>query len=133
MEPDGDAFWRVLWGRRSVRFYTDAPLPAGTLERLVEAACRAPSAHNAQPWRFVVLQDPKRRRRLVRAMARRWEREMRERGVDERVIRVEVRFSIQRFTTAPLLLMPCLTMEEMDRYPRRHQQRAEHTMALIHI
>jgi coenzyme F420-0:L-glutamate ligase/coenzyme F420-1:gamma-L-glutamate ligase len=130
MEPDADAFWRVLRGRRSVRFYTASPLPAGTLERLLEAAHAAPSAHNAQPWRFVVLQDPKRRRRLVRAMARRWEREMRERGVDERVIRVEVRFSIQRFTTAPLLLMPCLTMEEMDRYPRRHQQRAEHTMAV---
>lgn len=113
-----------------MRFYTSDPLPPETLHRLLEAATLAPSAHNAQPWRFVVLQDPEVRHRLVLAMARRWEREMRERGVDERVIQVEVRFSLERFTGAPLLLMACLTMEDMDRYPRRHQQRAEHTMAV---
>ncbi|MDR5709485.1 MAG: nitroreductase family protein [Armatimonadota bacterium] len=123
-------FWPVLWGRRSVRFYTPDRIPQEVIERLLLAATLAPSAHNTQPWRFVVLQDPRIRRRLVQAMARRWEREMRERGVDEKTIRVEVRFSLERFTKAPLLVMPCLTMEEMDRYPRRHQRRAEHTMAV---
>ncbi|MDR7417042.1 MAG: nitroreductase family protein [Armatimonadota bacterium] len=131
MKEGGEApFWSVLWGRRSVRFYTPDRLPPEVLHRLLEAATLAPSAHNAQPWRFVVLQDPEVRHRLVLAMARRWEREMRERGVDEKVIRVEIRFSLERFIAAPLLLMPCLTMEDMDRYPRRHQRRAEHTMAV---
>ncbi len=124
------SFWEVLRGRRSVRFYTDDRLPPDVVEQLLSAATWAPSAHNAQPWRFVVLQDPQVRRRLVLAMARRWAQEMRERGVDEKVIQVEVRFSVYRFTTAPLLVMPCLTMEDMDRYPRRHQRRAEHTMAV---
>ncbi|MCS7172578.1 MAG: nitroreductase family protein [Armatimonadetes bacterium] len=124
------SFWSVLSGRRSVRFYTPDRLPQGVVERLLLAAILAPSAHNAQPWRFVVLQDLRTRRRLVEAMARRWEREMRERGIDEKVIQVEVRFSLERFTAAPLLVMPCLTMEGMDVYPRPHQRRAEHTMAV---
>jgi nitroreductase len=31
---------------------TDAPIPTATLERAVELACRAPSLHNSQPWRW---------------------------------------------------------------------------------
>lgn len=41
--------------RRSVRTYTDAPIPPRLLERLVRAAMYAPSARNGRPWEFVVV------------------------------------------------------------------------------
>ena len=46
--------------RRSVREYrADAPVPPEVIERCLEAARLAPSACNAQPWRFVVVnQEP---------------------------------------------------------------------------
>jgi 5,6-dimethylbenzimidazole synthase len=54
----------LVW-RRDVRRFRADPLPAGTLERLFEIACLAPSVGLCQPWRFVVVDD-RRRREVVR-------------------------------------------------------------------
>jgi 5,6-dimethylbenzimidazole synthase len=54
----------LIW-RRDVRRFRPDPLPVGTLERLFETACLAPSVGLCQPWRFVVVDDP-RRRQVVR-------------------------------------------------------------------
>ena len=54
----------LLW-RRDVRRFRADPLPAGTLERLFEIASLAPSVGLCQPWRFIVVDDP-RRREVVR-------------------------------------------------------------------
>jgi len=50
----------LVW-RRDVRRFRADPLPAGTLERLIEIACLAPSVGLSQPWRFIVVEDPGRR------------------------------------------------------------------------
>ncbi|KQR72922.1 5,6-dimethylbenzimidazole synthase [Rhizobium sp. Leaf341] len=52
---------QLLTWRRDVRLFRSDPLPAGTVERLVEAACRAPSVGLSQPWRFVLVNDVTRR------------------------------------------------------------------------
>jgi 5,6-dimethylbenzimidazole synthase len=49
-----------VW-RRDVRRFRNDPLPAGTLERLIDIACLAPSVGLSQPWRFIVVDDPARR------------------------------------------------------------------------
>jgi 5,6-dimethylbenzimidazole synthase len=51
--------------RRDVRRFRSEPLPPGTLERLIEIACLAPSVGLSQPWRFVVVEDPKRRQAVL--------------------------------------------------------------------
>jgi 5,6-dimethylbenzimidazole synthase len=60
--PDFVAAFRdlVLWRRDVRRFRTD-PLPEGIAERLIGLACHAPSVGNAQPWRFVLVEEPARR------------------------------------------------------------------------
>jgi 5,6-dimethylbenzimidazole synthase len=50
----------LVW-RRDVRRFRADPLPTGTLERLFEIACLAPSVGLSQPWRFIVVDDPGRR------------------------------------------------------------------------
>ncbi|MBD3235806.1 MAG: nitroreductase [Candidatus Eisenbacteria bacterium] len=53
--------------RYSARSYQDRPVEAEKLERVLEAARLAPSARNDQEWRFIVVQDPEIRRRLMSA------------------------------------------------------------------
>ncbi|MBC7260127.1 MAG: nitroreductase family protein [Chloroflexi bacterium] len=49
-------FWEVILTRRSVRqFRQDKPLKEAQVEKLLEAAIRAPSAGNRQPWHFYVV------------------------------------------------------------------------------
>jgi nitroreductase len=49
--------FEVIKGRRSIRKYTDQPVPDEILAQLLEAAQWAPSASNQQRWRFVVVTD----------------------------------------------------------------------------
>jgi 5,6-dimethylbenzimidazole synthase len=52
---------RLLTWRRDVRrFRSDRP-PEGTLERLIDLACLAPSVGLSQPWRFIIVEDSARR------------------------------------------------------------------------
>lgn len=55
----------TLLGHRSVRTYTDAPVPDGTLELLVAAAQSASSSSNLQAWSVVAVTDPARKQRLA--------------------------------------------------------------------
>lgn len=43
------------------------PVPREKLEKILEAARLAPSAENIQPWYFVVVTDPERRRRIAKS------------------------------------------------------------------
>lgn len=52
-----DAFEAIM-ARRSIRAYQDRPLERAALTRLLEAAMAAPTACNAQPWEFVVVDTP---------------------------------------------------------------------------
>lgn len=52
------------WRRDVRRFHSD-PLPDGAIERYIGVACSSPSVGLSQPWRFVVVDDPGRRRRVI--------------------------------------------------------------------
>lgn len=50
--------------QRAVRHFTDQPVDDALIERMLMAATRAPSAHNVQPWRFIVVRDRDTKARL---------------------------------------------------------------------
>ena len=55
--------------RKSVRSYLDRAVEKEKLDRVLEAARMAPSANNRQEWRFVVVTDAEKRRRLAEEAA----------------------------------------------------------------
>ncbi len=57
----------IVRGRRSIRRFKPDPVPEEDLVEILEAATWAPSAGNAQPWRFIVVRDPGLKRGLVAA------------------------------------------------------------------
>ena len=56
--PSPESFETLLRWRRDVRRFQPDLLPAGLLERLLEAANLAPSVGNSQPWRIVRVETP---------------------------------------------------------------------------
>jgi len=52
------AFTATMQRRRTVRQFSDRPVPRPVLEACLEAAGTAPSGANLQPWHFVVVSDP---------------------------------------------------------------------------
>jgi len=53
--------------RRSIRSYKPTPIPNEHLKKILEAARLAPSGKNLQPWRFIIVRDPERKRMLAEA------------------------------------------------------------------
>ncbi|MEE2886167.1 MAG: nitroreductase family protein [Planctomycetota bacterium] len=68
-------FYEVLSRRRTVRMFSDTPVPREVIEWLVRSAGSAPSGANKQPWRFVCVQDPALKRE-IRVAAEREEHEL---------------------------------------------------------
>ncbi|CAL9613931.1 nitroreductase family protein [Streptomyces albus] len=63
-EDRARAFYEIMSRRRTVRDFDSRPIPESVLEWAVRTAATAPSGAHVQPWRFVVLTDPGRKRRL---------------------------------------------------------------------
>lgn len=57
--------WDAVTARRNVREFTDQPIAEADLDRILEAARRAPSAKNMQIWDFVVVTDRAQLRELA--------------------------------------------------------------------
>lgn len=120
----------IIQGRRSIRRYTDRPVPREALARILELAAWAPSAHNRQPWRFAVVLAAEERRKLAAQMGERLRADLAADGVPQGVIDADVERSYSRIAGAPALILVCLSMVDMDRYPDTRRARAEHTMTV---
>ncbi len=128
--PSADAFHRLMRSRRSIRTYRPDAIPSDVLERLFTSAAAAPSAHNRQPWRYVVIDEAQARQALARAMGERLADDRRRDGDAEDAIARDVARSFARITGAPVLILVCLTLEHADAYPDAARSRAEFLMAV---
>lgn len=54
----------AIFTRRSIRDYLDKSVEKETLERLLRAGMQAPSAHNRQPWEFLIITNPSLKKQL---------------------------------------------------------------------
>src|SRR5689334_4266127 len=121
---------RWMRERRSIRRYRPEPLPDALIEQLIDAARFAPSAHNRQPWRFAVLQDRERKARLAQMMGERLRADRQADGDDDAAIAQDVARSHARLAEAPAVIVACLTLADMDRYPDARRASAERAMAV---
>ena len=120
----------IIRGRRSVRRYQERPVTHQHIMAIVDAAGWAPSPHGRQPWRFVVLTRAEPKQQLADAMGDEWRRQLAFDGQDAEIIELRRRKSHERITQAPVIIIPCLYMEEMDIYPDDDRNEAETIMAI---
>jgi len=119
--------------RRSIRAFTPEPVPRDLLDRLVTAACLAPAPHHSRPWRFVVIDTPEGKADLARGMGDQWRADLGGDGIGAARIDELVEASRVKLTSAPALVLGCLTWDGLDRYPDDDRRRAEWGMALLSL
>lgn len=119
-----------LEGRRSIRRYRPDPLSPELIDRLLVAAAWAPSAHNRQPWRFAVITSRETKSQLAAAMGQRLRADLMADLTPPEIIEADVKRSYRRITNAPVCIMLCLSMLEMDAYPDEQRKRYEWVMAV---
>jgi coenzyme F420-0:L-glutamate ligase / coenzyme F420-1:gamma-L-glutamate ligase len=120
----------AVLGRRSVRRYLDLKVPEELVYRVLEAARWAPSPHGRQPWRFAVLRREESKMRLADAMGEEWRSNLEMDGQDVKVVEKRLAGSRRRLLYAPVLVLLCLYVEDLDTYPDAKRQQNETAMAV---
>lgn len=129
MSSSVDFLLETMVKRRSIRRYQPRPVARELVERLLEAAIWAPSAHNRQPWRFCVVDTVERKETLAQAMGARLRSDLERDGTPAELIEKDVARSYARITGAPVLIVLCLTMIDMDQYTDERRNLNEYLMA----
>lgn len=123
-------FFEVVYGRRSIRRYRPDPVPQPIIKKLLDTALWAPSAHNRQPWRFAVITTTQVKQDLAAAMGRQLRADLAKDGLPPATVEKDAAHSYQRITAAPVLILLCLSMTDMDTYPDDARQQNEWVMAV---
>jgi coenzyme F420-0:L-glutamate ligase/coenzyme F420-1:gamma-L-glutamate ligase len=118
----------ALKQRRSIRKYQNKAVPKETILKVLIAAGWAPSAHNSQPWRFIIVENPVIKRELAERMAKEWAIELIGDGytVDQKMQTERM----QRFANAPALVVACQTMDGLRKFPDEKRQKVERDLAI---
>ncbi len=97
--------------RRSIRKFTDQPIPDDVLQQILQAAIMAPSGKNRQPWRFVVVRGDQRAEmvRLMREAIARFQARSENTGSAEPTAAVMAQAPVTVFVFNPEGLHPWLT------------------------
>lgn len=126
MTSDLHAFLRT---RRSIRRFTDEPVPLSMINRMLETATYAPSAHDKQPWRFVVVTTEEARNKLARAVTDKFRLDMTSAGAPEKEIQDRIAQTIRRTKEAPVIIILCRDITAVNPQPDEFSCQAEIIMS----
>lgn len=104
--------FEVIHGQRAYRAFTEQPVDEETIEQVLQAAVRAPSAENAQPWLFVVVQEKARRQQLGELLHQAWTKGARDLVKDS--LSTEIFEDVDRGLTDTLAKAPVMIVVAVD-------------------
>ena len=107
--------WEAMNTQRAIRRWKPEPVPREVIVKVIEAATKAPSGSNSQPWGFVVVTDDAKREKIAAGL-RDWFAGMGDVFGDvdaiadatERRMRQGAKRLYDDFAAAPVLVIPCL-------------------------
>ena len=114
--------------RRSLRQLSDRPVPRALVDDVLALACVAPAPHHTRPWRYVIV-GTERRTALADAMGAAWRVDLERDGHAAPLIEKLLRKSTRQITSAPALILACLTHEGLRDWPDDRRARNEFAMA----
>lgn len=135
---NADDLHTFLRTRRSIRRFKPDPVADEVVSRVIATATYAPSAHNTQPWRFVVInktpsaksaQSADKRTRFALALTSAMRADMTAEGAPESAIESRVMRSIKRINEAPVLILLCRDVTAVREHKREDEIMAIQSVA----
>lgn len=107
-------FFEVVHTQRSIRRFKSDPVPDEAIWAMLDAAIRAPSGSNTQPWAFIVVREQAKREAIAQAVRERMGDPAEGRAEAQQMDPVRRRMRLasiefrENVTSAPVLIIPCL-------------------------
>ena len=105
--PTKQELHTFLRTRRSIRRFRPDTVPESVVEEVLATATFAPSAHNRQPWRFVVVAEQAVKARLGQAVTGKMRTDMQAEGASQADIEKRAANSLRRMDEAPVVIVLC--------------------------
>jgi len=107
----------ILKKRRSYKLsFASKDVEKKLIEECIELACWAPSAHNGQFWRYIILEKGILREKLIDKMNEKLRNDLLKDGINEKVIKEKVNKTRYTFIDAPFLILLCLDVKDLEKY-----------------
>ena len=117
-------FFNWMNKRRTIRDFSDRPIPQTVIEQLILTASTAPSGAHKQPWTFCVVSDPA-KKKLIREAAEKEERESYAGRMSEEWLKdlapIGTDWRKPFLETAPYLIIVFKRSYEIDQNNKKHQ------------
>ncbi|MFX0012944.1 MAG: coenzyme F420-0:L-glutamate ligase [Candidatus Hermodarchaeota archaeon] len=121
----------ILRSRRSYKFkFSDKKVHKNLIEESIELARWAPSAHNGQFWRYIIIEKGKSRENLIKNMNHKLKDDLQRDGKSEEFIRKKVEKTKTNFLDTPYLILLCLDDKDLERYPDKSRTNNEFIMGV---
>ena len=110
-------FFEVVHTQRSIRRYKPDPVPPDAIRKMIDAAIRAPSGSNSQPWIWLVVRDQAKREAIAAAVRRGFgeggveefrRNAQQEENTSRRRMGLTAADLFENLAAAPVLIVPCL-------------------------
>lgn len=119
-----------LRSRRSIRHFTQVSISNDIIQRILETATWAPSAHNQQPWRFIIVTTDEAKLQLAESIAAKFQKDMTKDRLSTAIIQARVQKTICRTMEAPTIIVLCLDRRKGKSQPDRVRRQAEFLMSV---
>lgn len=124
MEARSQAFYQWLNSRRTVRDFSDKPIPESTIENILLSASSAPSGAHKQPWTFCVVKSPEVKKQ-IRVAAEKEEKYSYENRMTEEWLKdlqpIGTDWQKPFLETAPYLIVIFKRSYELEKDNSKHQ------------
>jgi nitroreductase len=117
--PEGDiGLFEALYTQRAIRSFKHEPVPRDVISRIIEAATKAPSGGNSQPWAFVVVDEREKIVELAKLgreqFDRMFENAMRNYQPGDPPPLPRLKLMVEDFENIPVLVYPCVVKPERN-------------------
>lgn len=127
-------FKKILKGRRSYKFNFDSKkVDKNIIEECIEVARWAPSAHNGQHWRYIILYKGSLRERLINKMNEKLRFDLKKEGRSDSFIRRKINKTRKNFLEAPVLILLCLDSRDLEKYSDEERSQNEFILGVQSI
>ena len=110
--PGAIGLFEAIYSQRAIRSFKPDAVSDDVVHKLIEAATKAPSGANRQPWRFLVIRDADAKRRIGEYYRQAWEASYGTQAATPPSIQPHVRASAaglaEKMAQVPLLILACV-------------------------
>jgi F420 biosynthesis protein FbiB-like protein len=126
-----DVVLKYLKSRRSYKLeFSDKHVERDMVEQCIEIARWAPSAHNGQFWRYILLGKNKLRNDLIEKMNKKLREDLTVDGMTEQEIQEKIEKTKNNFIKSPYLILLCLDNKNLSKYNDVERDQNEFIMGI---